>query len=170
MTSKLNLKRRENPIRRMNLGTGLDRMFDEMMDATAFPFGLMASFAPARPRSKPSQEGFVQPRMNISGDEKAWLVSVEVPGVEEKDLVVEMKDNSLVISGEKKQEMEEKDEEKGFYHMERSFGSFRRVVAVPEDVKADEISASYKNGVLSITLPRQKKNKEEPRKIEIIQG
>ena len=108
--------------------------------------------------------------MNITGDEKAWHVSVEIPGVEEKDIVVEMKENSLIISGEKKQEREEKDDEKGVYHMERSFGSFRRVVTVPEDVKADEITASYKHGVLDISLPRQEQVLEEPRKIEITHG
>jgi Molecular chaperone (small heat shock protein) len=86
----------------MFLGSELDRMFDEMLDSTAFPFGLMTAFAPALPRGKAVQEGFIQPRMNITGDEKAWHISVEIPGVEEKDIVVEMKENSLIISGEKK--------------------------------------------------------------------
>ena len=170
MTNKLDVRKYEKPVKRMYLGSELDRVFDEMMDAAAFPFGLMTAFAPARPRGKAVQEGFVQPRMNITGDEKAWHVSVEIPGVEEKDIVVEMKENSLIISGEKKQEREEKDDEKGVYHMERSFGSFRRVVTVPEDVKADEITASYKNGVLDISLPRREQVQEEPRKIEITHG
>ena len=170
MTNKLDVRKYEKPVKRMFLGSELDRVFDEMMDAAAFPFGLMTAFTPARPRGKAVQEGFVQPRMNITGDEKAWHVSVEIPGVEEKDIVVEMKENSLIISGEKKLEREEKDDEKGVYHMERSFGSFRRAVTVPEDVKADEITASYKNGVLDISLPRREQVQEEPRKIEITHG
>lgn len=170
MTNKINVKKYENPAKRMFLGSELDRMFDEMLDSTAFPFGLMTAFAPALPRGKAVQEGFIQPRMNITGDEKAWHISVEIPGVEEKDIVVEMKENSLIISGEKKQEKEEKNEEKGVYHVERSFGSFRRVVTMPEDVKADEITASYKQGVLDISLPRREQVKEEPRKIEITHG
>ncbi len=170
MTNKINVKKYENPAKRMFLGSELDRMFDEMLDSTAFPFGLMTAFAPALPRGKSVQEGFIQPRMNITGDEKAWHISVEIPGVEEKDIVVEMKENSLIISGEKKQEKEEKDEEKGVYHVERSFGSFRRVVTMPEDVKADEITASYKQGVLDISLPRREQVKEESRKIEITHG
>ena len=170
MTNKLDVRKYEKPVKRMFLGSELDRVFDEMMDAAAFPFGLMTACTPARPRGKAVQEGFVQPRMNITGDEKAWHVSVEIPGVEEKDIVVEMKENSLIISGEKKQEREEKDDEKGVYHMERSFGSFRRVITVPEDVKADEITASYKHGVLDISLPRREQVQEEPRKIEITHG
>ena len=170
MTNKIDVKKYENPTKRMFLGSELDRMFDEMLDSTAFPFGLMTAFAPALPRGKAVQEGFIQPRMNITGDEKAWHISVEIPGVEEKDIVVEMKENSLIISGEKKQEKEEKDEEKGVYHVERSFGSFRRVVTMPEDVKADEITASYKQGVLDISLPRREQVKEESRKIEITHG
>ena len=170
MTNKLDVRKYEKPVKRMYLGSELDRVFDEMMDAAAFPFGLRTALTPARPRGKAVQEGFVQPKMNITGDEKAWHVSVEIPGVEEKDIVVEMKENSLIISGEKKLEREEKDDEKGVYHMERSFGSFRRVVTVPEDVKADEITASYKNGVLDISLPRREQVQEEPRKIEITHG
>ena len=169
MTNKLQARRLENPMRRMYLGNEMDRMFDMMMSATSSPFGLLASLAPARPQGKLAENGMVQPRMSITGDESAWQVAIEVPGVDEKDLNVEMKDNTLVISGEKKHELEEKDE-KGVYHMERSFGSFRRIVAVPEDVKPEEISASYKNGVLNITLPREGKTEEEPRKIEITQG
>lgn len=166
MTNKLDVKKYVGSAKKMYLGSEHNKIFDEIMNATAFPFGSLTLFTPARPRSKAEQTGFIQPRINITGDEKSWQVAVEIPGVEEKDLIIEMKDNSLVISGEKKQELEEK----SIYHMERSFGSFRRVIAVPEDIKGDEVFASYKNGVLKITLPRQEQIKEEPRKIEIVQG
>ena len=168
MTSKLQVKPCEYPVGQIYPGSEIDRMFDMMMDAAASPFGLLASLAPARPRARTVESGLIQPRMSIEGDESAWRVCLEVPGVEEKDLTVEMKDNALIISGEKKYQVESK--EKGVYHMERSFGSFRRVVAVPEDVKAESISASCKNGILEINLPRELKEQEQPRKIEITQG
>ncbi|MBQ4133151.1 MAG: Hsp20/alpha crystallin family protein [Desulfovibrionaceae bacterium] len=144
-------------------------MFDIMTEAATSPFGLLASLAPARARSgMVESDGFIQPRMSIEGDEHAWRVALEVPGVEEKELNVEMKENTLIISGEKKFHAENM--EKGVYHMERSFGSFRRVIAVPEDVQADAVSASCRNGVLEVVLPRAPKEKEQPRKIEITQG
>lgn len=168
MTNKLQVKHSEQPMGAIYSGNEIDRMFDMMMDAATSPFGLLASLAPARPRTKTVENRFMQPRMSIEGDETAWRVAVEVPGVDEKDLHVEMKDNTLIISGEKKYQAEGTNE-KGIYHMERSFGSFRRVVAVPEDIKAEAISASYKNGVLEVTLPREPKE-EKLRKIEITQG
>ena len=58
MTNKLDVRKYEKPVKRMYLGSELDRVFDEMMDAAAFPFGLMTAFAPARPRGKAVQEGF----------------------------------------------------------------------------------------------------------------
>jgi len=85
--------------------------------------------------------------------------------VEEKDFNLDLSDGTLSIRGEKRQEKEEK--EINYYRMERSFGSFQRVVSLPEDVDQDGITAKYAAGVLTIKLPRKSKTETESRKIAI---
>ena len=82
MTNKLQVKHSEQPMGTIYSGNEIDRMFDMMMDAATSPFGLLASLAPARPRTKTVENRFMQPRMSIEGDETAWRVAVEVPGEE----------------------------------------------------------------------------------------
>lgn len=113
-----------------------------------------------------------RPSLDVSGDENQYVISVEVPGVDEKDLKVELNDNILHIFGEKKQEFEEKSDDtdgksKGYYRMERSYGSFQRMLALPDDIDSSAISASHKNGVLSVTLPRKKAVEPENKVISI---
>ena len=133
-------------------------------------------FAPAAGRDKRAQQSaetaLIRPNLDVSGDEKQYVVSVELPGVDEKDLKVELNNDILHIFGEKKQEFEENSDDKegkgkGFYRIERSYGSFQRTLALPEDVDTSAISASHKNGVLSITLPRKKAVEPEKRVIAI---
>ncbi|WP_222937654.1 Hsp20/alpha crystallin family protein [Spartinivicinus ruber] len=106
-----------------------------------------------------------KPSVDISAKDIEYLISVEVPGVEEKDIKLEIKDHTLVISGEKKQEKEDKEEH--HYRVERSYGCFQRVLAIPEDASTEEINASFKNGVLSITLPRRELPNRKAKQIEI---
>ncbi len=101
-----------------------------------------------------SKEGeAVRPRVDIAGSEKEYTITAELPGVEEKEIQVELKGDALIIKAEKTQE--EKTEDKGYYRMERRYGSFRRVLAVPGDADAEGVKAGYKNGVLTITMPRK---------------
>jgi len=91
--------------------------------------------------------------VDIAGSEKEYVISAELPGVDEKDIHVELRGDSLILSAEKRQEA--KSEGKGFYRIERSYGSFQRVLAVPDDADTDAVKASYKKGVLTVTLPRK---------------
>ena len=79
--------------------------------------------------------------------------------VEEGDVKLELADGVLTVSGEKKYEKEEKDEH--YHSVERSYGSFRRVLSLPEDANADDIDAKFKNGVLTISVPRKEISKSE---------
>jgi len=133
-------------------------------------------FSPSAGRNKKDGQdnapSIFRPSLDVSGDEKQYIVSVEVPGVDEKDLKAELNNNILHIFGEKKQEFEEKSDDKdgkgkGYYRMERVYGSFQRTLALPEDVDSSAISASYKNGVLTLTLPRKKASEPENRAISI---
>ncbi len=93
------------------------------------------------------------PRVDIVEDEKAIQVSVELPGVDEDDIDVAFSDDMLTISGEKREEKETR--EKSYYQLERSYGSFQRIVPIPQPVDADEVKAVFKHGVLEITLPKE---------------
>jgi len=92
------------------------------------------------------------PQVDIVDSEKEIKVSVELPGLDEKDIEVTLSRDTLTISGEKHQEKEDKG--KNYYRMERSYGSFKRAIPIPCEVKAEAIDATFKNGVLSIVLPK----------------
>ncbi|MCC7528219.1 MAG: Hsp20/alpha crystallin family protein [Candidatus Melainabacteria bacterium] len=107
-------------------------------------------------------------RVDMKDSEKNVVVTAELPGVELKDIEVSLEDNSLVIRGEKRSEKEEKD--KNFYRMERSYGSFYRVLPMPCAIEKDAIEASYKDGVLKVTLTKSKEAVSNGTKIQIKAG
>jgi len=109
----------------------------------------------------------LKPNVDIKENKKNYKITVEVPGVEENDVKLEFSEGTLTVSGEKKHEKEEKDE--NYHCVERSYGSFRRVLSLPEDIDEDAIEAKFKNGVLTITVPRKQiaKPKDETKMIEI---
>jgi HSP20 family protein len=92
------------------------------------------------------------PTVDVAEDENSILVRAEVPGCNAEDIDISVYGNTLTISGEKKFSDEKK--EKGYYHIESSYGSFRRELTLPTDVDSEKIDATCKNGVLSVTLPK----------------
>jgi HSP20 family protein len=92
------------------------------------------------------------PQVDISETEMEYRVTAELPGLEEKDFDVSLDGDLLTLKGEKKVEREEKGE--GFSHVEISSGSFHRAFRLPVEVKADGVKAAFKNGVLTVTLPK----------------
>lgn len=123
------------------------------------PFGT-GSFFPGS-----SSEGLLKPTLDIGASEKEYSISVEVPGVEQKDITLEIANNTLTIRGEKEQKNEEK--KKDYYRIERSYGSFQRQLSLPDDADQDAINATFKNGVVTITLPRKALPQSEVKQIEI---
>ncbi|MGC8867198.1 MAG: Hsp20/alpha crystallin family protein [Elusimicrobiales bacterium] len=105
------------------------------------------------------------PRIDMKETEKEFIINAEIPGVDKKDIRLEVNDNMLTISFEKKQEKDEKDKE-GWRIVERSYGRFQRTISIPQPVKSDEAKASYKDGVLKIILPKQKETKINEIKID----
>lgn len=105
------------------------------------------------------------PAVDIAEKDGAYEITAELPGLEEKDIDVQIADDMLVIKGEKKEEKEEK--KNGFHLSERRFGSFRRSFRVPAGVDADRIDAQFKNGVLTLTLPKSKEAEKQQRKIAV---
>lgn len=119
----------------------VDRLFDRFLGD---PFG-GSRFAPLW------REG-VWPSIDISDTEDALVVTAEVPGVDAEDLDISVSGDMLTLSGQKKEQREERRE--GFYHSERRFGSFRRTVTLPVPVNREEITAECRDGVLRIRLPK----------------
>lgn len=103
------------------------------------------------------------PAVDIAEQENEYIVKMELPGVNKDDVKLSLESNILTIKGEKKQEKEEKD--KNLHRLERSYGSFQRSFALPTTVKSDKIDAVFKDGVLSISLP--KAEEEKPKQIEV---
>ena len=97
------------------------------------------------------------PAIDVAEDENSIIVRAEVPGCNAEDVEISVYGNTLTISGEKK--LKEEKKEKGYYHVESSYGTFRREITLPTDVDSDKIDATCKEGVLSITLPKAAKAK-----------
>ncbi len=130
----------------------IDRLFDSVFRGFPFRPGFdRLRFAEPGAMLEPS----LRPRLDVSGTEKEYTIAVELPGVDEKDVTLELHNGTLSIRGEKKQEEKQEDKEKGYYRMERSYGSFERTLALPKDADTAGIKASHKSGVLTITVPRK---------------
>ncbi len=99
-----------------------------------------------------SAGGEWSPRLDLSETKDALVVKAEIPGIEPKEIQVSLQDQVLTIKGEKKQEKEEKDEHR--YRMERSYGVFARSLRLPVPVDREKVAAKFKNGLLTITLPK----------------
>ncbi len=141
----------------------IDHLFDQFFRGWGVPqlggFGHEASF---------NADSLLKPRVDLSAADKEYLLTVEIPGVEEKDVSVDISNNTMTIKGEKKLEKEDRD--KNYYRIERSYGSFQRVLSLPADVDQDAIKASFKNGVLSVTMPRKVLPAGDVKKVEITAG
>lgn len=94
----------------------------------------------------------LSPRMDVTELDNQILVTAELPGLEDKDVKVELADDVLTISGEKRAEKEERNE--GRYLVERSYGRFSRSIQLPDGIKPEDIKASMSKGVLTVTLPK----------------
>lgn len=94
------------------------------------------------------------PSLNVSETENEYKVTAELPGLEEKDFDVTIEDNILRLKGEKKMESENKEEH--YHRYESSYGSFERVLRLPEAINADASKAAFKNGVLTLSIPKDK--------------
>jgi HSP20 family protein len=109
--------------------------------------------------------GWGAPRADVVETDKAVEVSVELPGLDAKDVEVSLTDDVLTIKGEKKAEREESN--RGIYLSERTYGSFYRTIALPPGVATDEAKAEFKRGVLTISLPKTAEAQAKVKKIPV---
>ena len=121
-----------------------------------------------RGEAVPSPFGGTWPSVDVHEAESAYTVEAEIPGLEAKDVELKLADNALTLSGEKKQET--KKEENGRSYSERSYGRFQRTIPFDTEVDADKVTAAFKNGVLTVTLPKNPKATDKTRRIEVKAG
>ncbi|MEW6601982.1 MAG: Hsp20/alpha crystallin family protein [Nitrospirota bacterium] len=111
------------------------------------------------------RSGIFSPSVEVSENEKEIKVEAELPGLDEKDIDITLTDERLTISGEKKEENESSD--KDFFMKERTYGSFRRSIPLYAEVQTDKVKAHFKKGVLTVTLPKTEKERENKKKINV---
>jgi HSP20 family protein len=146
-------ERSEETFPMTSLRREMDRLFDDFL--TEWPrVGLWSR-----------SDRALSPDVDIAETEKEITVTAELPGLDEKDIEVNISDNTLTVRGEKKAEKEEKG--KTFYRSERSYGAFERVITLPVEVQEEKIEAEFAKGVLTIHLPKSPAAQKKARKIEI---
>jgi len=136
------LSRREEEHPYYSLQKEMNKVFEDFFRDVEFP---SLTFA---------EEGHAacSPRVDVTESDKDIRVTAELPGIEEKDIDVSLSADLLTIRGEKKEEKEEN--VKGYYRMERSYGTFARSIPLPCEVDAGRVEASFKGGILTVTLPK----------------
>ena len=132
----------------------IDRLFDDL--SFPRPGRSIFAFAPPAP---------LTPAMELAAVNGGYEVSVELPGIAEKDIDVELAEGILTVSGEKREESEKK--ENGYLMSERRYGSFRRQLTLPADVDPESIQANFKDGVLKVAMKKDEKASDRARKIKI---
>ena len=142
------LARRDDPFNLLR--SQINRVFDDALDGGRWPVGDGSVFAP---------------QLDVTDSDKEVRICAELPGIEAKDLDVNVTDNTLTISGEKRSERSS--EEKGRHWTERSYGSFERTIPLPAEVDGDNAKTEFKNGVLRITLPKRPGGKTRAKKIRV---
>jgi HSP20 family protein len=115
-----------------------------------------------------SSFGITVPAVDVTEDDKAYKITAELPGLDQKDIEVSVTGDVLVIKGEKRQEREEKD--KNHYLSERSYGAFQRNFSLPEGIDRDKIGADFSKGLLTLTLPKTAEAQKQQKKIEVKAG
>ena len=110
----------------------------------------------------------LSPSVDMSETDKQYELTVELPGMDEKDIELVVTDTTITLKGEKKAEKETK--EKDYHLTERSWGSLHRSFSLPAGVEANKIKASFAKGILTVTLPKTKEAQVTPRKIDVTSG
>ena len=143
----------------MGLHRDMDRWFEDTFKSLGMP-----GFEP-RLVDEMRLAGVFRPQLDISGDANSYEISLDVPGMTQDDLSLEIRDDILMIKGQKEERSEDKD--KHYYCVERSYGSFQRTLALPDDANADEIKANLDKGVLKLVIPRRSAPAMDVKRIDI---
>jgi len=142
----------------------IDRLFEDFDRG----FGLLPSrrsLFGIEPFWRRERTWVTTPAVDIAETEKAYEIVAELPGIDEKDIEVKLANGGLTIKGEKQEEKEEK--KKDYYLHERHFGAFERYFQMPESVDTEKIEATFRKGVLTVTLPKTQEARKAEKKIPV---
>ncbi len=143
----------------------MDRLFDDFFSGSPLMPLRRRDWGLAPWRRLPASYGATLPGVDIADSEKEYRITAELPGVEEKDVDVSLADDVLTIKGEKRHERKEKTED--YVVSERRFGSFERSFTLPLGADAEKIDATFKSGVLTITVPKLPEAQAKRKKISV---
>lgn len=118
----------------------------------------------------PVGQGFLTPKVNIAETEKGLELTADLPGVDQKDIDLDLTDNVLTLKARHQQEKQEKDEKRQFHLVERSTGTFMRQLQLPFEADDQSVEASFQNGVLKVFVPRRAAAEKPAKRIEIKAG
>jgi HSP20 family protein len=141
----------------------IDRLFEDFNGGWRSPFG--RSFFDVQPFWSREAAWPAAPAVDVAETDKAYEITAELPGIDEKNVEVKFADGVLTIKGEKNEEKEEK--KKDYYMSERSYGAFQRSFQVPASVDAGKIEASVDKGVLTVKLPKTAEAQQAEKKIPV---
>lgn len=151
----------------------LQQEVEHMFDSVRRSFGLPSSLG--QTRISPvfggslldnTALGAFHAKLDVSGGDREYEVSIELPGLSEDDVHLDIQGNVLTIQG-KKEEVNEENKDKQYYRVERSVGSFLRTLSLPDDADVNKINANMKNGVLTLVIPRELSSTEGKKSIPI---
>jgi HSP20 family protein len=154
-------KREESALHSWRPFESLRREVERLFDDLEQPFrgSLLEPFW------RPELSWAAAPAVDIVEQDNAYEIAAELPGMDEKNVEVKLANGGLIIKGRKEEEQEEK--KKDYYVHERHFGAFERSFRLPDNVDTTKIDASFKKGVLRVTLPKKKEAQKPERKIEV---
>ena len=138
----------------------MDQLFDRF-------FGGAAAGEPVAGRGLAQVGTMWAPRTDISSTEKEVRIEAELPGVNKDDIEVTLQDHHLILRADMKQETEAEDADRRYHRRERREGHFERVIPLPENANEDELSCEFRNGVLTIHVPKTEQAKQRGRRIEV---
>ena len=148
------------PARQLSPFEEMERRLEDMIRR---PFSLMEPSWWPRLRMPEIEE--ISPKVDIFEEGDNFIVKAEVPGMKKEEIEVNLTDDMITISGEKKKE--EKVEKKDYYRLERSYGSFTRSFRLPKEVQTDKAKATFKDGVLEVKVPKTEEAKKKEKKVPI---
>ena len=137
---------------RMNVRSNFDRLFDEFF-----------SSGPASGIRNDSLTGAINPAVDVFEEDAAYVIKAELPGIEKKDISLDVSDGVLTLKGERKHEAEVNEDT--YYRREMVYGTFQRSFRLPENVNAELIKADYKDGILKVEIPKPEERK--PKQITV---
>jgi HSP20 family protein len=141
------------------------RRFTEEMDRLFEDFNFGQSFGREFGRLSSIQDSLWSPQVEVLERGNQLVVRADLPGLTKDDIDVNITDDAIVIQGERNQESEEKEE--GYYRSERSYGSFYRSIPLPEGIDTDNAHATFRNGVLEITMPAPEQAEKRGKRLEV---